>query len=372
MDTTGLLGYKTKNAIIADIIRDLIVKGSFKKGDKLLPDDVLAAKYQVDKRTVAAGLNTLVEEGLLERAPRRGTIVVKDMKEGKTVSNAVGMVMLSKGDVYGDLNLKISQGLMRSKLYPVLINESIVIDHWDCVGKYLDNMCVKGQRPYGLIVDGEYSFPYDYLESNPGRFENVVFIIKYHHPQRIGTAKYALVDFAEAGRQAAQYLIDRGHKKLACLAMDESTREPRYAGPWSSIQVMIMQGFAEACRDAKVAFDEQTFWKLLFGAPFKETVTAYMKGEDRPDAFFCYRDHFIRNDVLPILEELSLNYPEDIEFVGFYDTHHAEECGFSSFRIHGDKIADAALKLLTGETEEREIMIRPELVIRQKVAGAKE
>jgi len=356
-----IISSKPKHVQVADIIREQIQSGAFTKGTRLLPDEELASKYQVNRHTIAAGLNALVREGLLERAPRRGTIVIKEIQRGRVVSNAVGMVMFSKGDVYGNICLKISQGLMCRKLYPVLINENVVDKHRDSVITYLDQMTSVEQRPYGLIIDGNYGFPFDHLKSNPGRFENIVFITKYHYPEKIKSAKYALVDFAAAGRIAAQYFINKGYKKLACLAVHEQD----YPGSWSSIQVMIMQGFAEVCRTAKIAFDEEIFWKLLHGAPSHETVAGYLKGQNRPDAFFCYADWHIRNDVLPVLNELGLNYPKEIEFIGFYNTHHAAECGFSSICINEDKIAEAAIKLLTNETDEQKILIQPELIIRQ-------
>ena len=270
-----ILDYKPKYILIADMVRKQIKSGHFKKGDKLFSDDELALKYKVNARTIAAGLNALVKEGLLERAPGRGTIVVRNIENNKVVSNAVGMVMFSKGDVYGNICLKISQGLMRRKLYPVLINENVVEDHRDSVINYLDQMTSDEQRPYGLIIDGNNGFPFNHLFLNPYRFENIVFITKYHYPEKNKSVKYALVDLAAAGRLAAQYFINKGYKKLTCLAVHERD----YAGPWSSMQVMIMQGFAEVCRISKIAFDEEIFWQLLHGAPFYETFAGYLKGD---------------------------------------------------------------------------------------------
>lgn len=357
----GIISSKPKHVQVADIIREQIRSGAFSKGTRLLPDEELAQKYQVNRNTIAVGLNALVKEGLLERAPRRGTIVIRDMKKGKSVSNAVGMVMFSKGDVYGDICRKISECFMHRKLYPVLINESVVVNHQDSVITYLDHMTSDEQRPYGFIIDGNYGFPFAHLKSNPERFENIVFITKYHYPEKIKSAKYVLVDFAAAGRLAAQHFISKGYKKLACLAVYERD----YAGPWSSVQEMIMQGFADACRAANIAFDEEIFWKLLHGAPFSETVAGYLKGKERPDAFFCYQDSLISHNILPVLNELGINYPKDIEFIGFYNTHDAEKCGFSSICINEEEIAETAVKLLTNETDEQEVLIQPELIIRQ-------
>ena len=336
-----------------------IESGAFKKGDKLFPDEKLALEYKVNSRTIAAGLNILVDEGLLERAPRRGTIVIKETVKGKSVTNAVAMVMLSKGDVYSNISLEISKGLESRKLYPVLINEH-VIAHEHSVKNYLDGMVDEEHRPYGFVIDGSLEFPFDYLKSNLQRLENIVFITKYHHPEKITSAKYALVDLAEAGRLAARHFISKGHKRVTCLAMHERN----YQSEWGSIQVQIMNGFAQECRENNIKFSDEIFWSLLHGAPFESTVSSLLKKKDRTTAIFSYPDSFIHQNVIPLLESNGLKPMKDVELIGFYNTHHAEECGFSSISIHEEKIAEAAVKLLTGETEEKSILVKPELIIR--------
>jgi DNA-binding LacI/PurR family transcriptional regulator len=355
-NNTELLDYKPKHVIISDIFREKIAKGKFRKGDKLLPDEEIARKYNVNKRTVAVGLNSLVKEGLLERAPRRGTIVVKDDSQGNKTSNAVGMVMLSKGDVYNKISHDITRGFTNLNLYPILINDQVCLQD-SSVKSFMQAIVNDQVVPYGFMIDGNMEFPFEFLKQNINKFHNIVFINKYHYPEKIAQAKYVLVDFAEAGRLAARHFIAQGHKQLACLAMNE----PNYAGSWSSVQVMIMQGFAEACRESNVQFNEEVFWKLLHGAPLSETINTLLSGSDHPDAIFAYQDSFIRHDLLPLLKNTK-----EIELIGFYNTHHAEECGFSSICIHEETIAENAIKLLTHKTTEKEILIKPELIIRNQ------
>lgn len=360
METVAeILGYKTKKTLIADIVRKHIMQNKFSNGDRLLPDDELAIKYKVNKRTVAAGLNALVKEGLLERAPGRGTIVIRSTDKDKVVSNAVAMVMLSKGDVYGKISLEISKGLGLRKLYPVLVNEHVITDQ-HCVKNYLDCIADEAYRPYGFVIDGNSEFPFDYFKSNRERFKNIVFITNFINREKIISAKYALADFTEAGRIAARHFISAGHKKMACLAMHER----QYHGEWASIQVQIMNGFARECRENNIKFSDDIFWNLLHGAPFESTVGGLLKKKDRPTAIFSYADSFIRGSVIPLLESNGLKPMQDVELIGFYNTHHAEECGFSSICIHEEKIAEAAVKLLMNETDEQEILIQPELIIR--------
>ena len=356
---TEILGYKHKKTLIADIVRKQILQGKFKAGDRLLPDDELSQKYKVNKRTIAAGLNALVAEGLLERAPSRGTIVIRNIETGRNVSNAVAMVMLSKGDVYSKISLEISKGLGLRKLYPILINEHVITDQ-HCVKNYLDGIAGETHRPYGFMIDGDSLFPFDYLMEKLGSFRNIVFVTKFRYKTRIASAKYALVDFTEAGRIVARHFIQKGHREIAFLAIPQTN----YCGEWSSIQVPIMNGFARECRENNIKFSDDIFWNLLHGAPFESTVGGLLKKKDRPTAIFSYADFFIRGSVIPLLEANGLKPMQDVELIGFYNTHHAEECGFSSICIREEKIAEAAVKLLMNETDEQEILIQPELIIR--------
>jgi hypothetical protein len=76
--TDVVVDSKPKDIFIADFFREEIISGRLKKGDKLLSDEKIARQFKLNKRTVASGLNILVGEGLLSRAPRRGTIVIMD------------------------------------------------------------------------------------------------------------------------------------------------------------------------------------------------------------------------------------------------------------------------------------------------------
>ena len=350
-----LVSRKPKYIVLADNFREQITSGTLSKGTRLLPDDELARKYQVNKRTIAASLNSLVKEGLLERVPRRGTFVISNGNYGKKNSNAVGMVMLSAGDVYQDIAQGITSGLLEKHLYPITISRKFV-NKTSNIESFMKLLISDKTKPYGFIINGELDFPFEFLKKNVHGFNNLVFIVKYHNPDRIESAKYVLVDFAEAGRLAARHFISQGHKKLACLAMPE----PDYTCPIRSMQVQIMQGFAEVCRENDVHFDENIFWELLHGASLDETVNYLLAGPDCPDAIYAYSDSFIRYSLMPLLKN-----NKDIELIGFYNTHHAEECGFSSISIRENKIAENAIKLLTNERPQKEILIKPKLIVRK-------
>ena len=169
----AIVSGKFKHEQVADQVREQIRSGVLARGSRLLPDEDLAQLYNVNRNTVAAGLNILVKEGLLERAPRRGTVVAETLG-GKDVSAAVGMVMLGEGDVYGDLVRQLTTGLFRHGLYPVLIDWRMLEEHGNVL-PFLNSLISERTRPYGFLVDGGVPFPFDYFKGkiDEVRIENV-------------------------------------------------------------------------------------------------------------------------------------------------------------------------------------------------------
>lgn len=61
---------------IRETLRNDIINGKLKKGEKLLSEDELSRKYNVSRMTLRQGINDLVDEGLLYRRKGIGTFVL--------------------------------------------------------------------------------------------------------------------------------------------------------------------------------------------------------------------------------------------------------------------------------------------------------
>ena len=82
-----------KQDIVTETVRGWIIDGKYLPGQKLPTDAELSAIFQVNKCTIAAGLNRLVEENLLDRAPRRGSIVKN--RNALPTTNGVALVAIA-------------------------------------------------------------------------------------------------------------------------------------------------------------------------------------------------------------------------------------------------------------------------------------
>ena len=98
MDVTRL-----KQDIIAETVRNWILQGKYAPGEKLPTDSELATQFNVNRCTVAAGLNQLTVENLLDRAPKRGSVV----KRQNHILHTNGKML--KGEMFASLALMQTQ-----------------------------------------------------------------------------------------------------------------------------------------------------------------------------------------------------------------------------------------------------------------------
>ncbi len=360
------LGFAPKHILIADKMREYILSGKIKPGERLKADTVLAKEFKVNKRTVANGLSILASEGLITRAPGRGS-VVSDSEEDKYIG-AVGLLLLSEGDVFGTIGAVIAQSLAERNMYPVLFNNDIFVRAISRVDKNILVKMVKNMlkdNPYGLIVDGDESVPFNVLRNSAKNLRNLVFIHRYQHESRIAGAKYILVDYVEGGRRLAWYFINRGHRKLTFFPGKERTK----IGILGSPQQQMMRGFEEVCLSENINFDKQIPERLMAGDDVETVLKQYIEQGILPTAAGTAYDSHACNSVIPALQKLNLSVPADISLVGFFNTPWCNKVvpPLTSVSINESFMAKKAVEMLTDESKEKEIIICPHIMERDSV-----
>ena len=343
-----------KHNRVTEIVREWLVSGQYHGGDKLPPDSVLAEILKVNPRTIANGLKPLVDEGLLERAPRRGTIVKN--ANALPSSNAVALITMSKGHVYGEINRLASRLLLEKGLFPVMIDNQLVEDH-DVVKTFLE--CMTGrQQPSGFLAEGTAGFPYEMLRENPARFAGTVFLFRYHCEDELPFCRYVLIDLDAAGRMAADYFFSKGVRHLFFSAM----KEKDYRGPLSSMQVQIMKSMKDQAEKRGMFFDESLFWRLHDGAPYEETMHRALTKVNRPDGIFGWTDHECVARIMPALTRAGLDRNKDVRLMGTYNTPWSVKYGFPSVDMRPGEVMKTAVEMLTGERTERKVILKPQIV----------
>ena len=154
-----------KQDVVTETVREWILQGKYSPGERLPTDVELAQHFLVNKGTVAAGLNRLVEENLLERAPKRGSVVKSANSALQT--NAVGLVTIDSGDFYSDFFREINRHLHQKDLFPVLLDGKFFGNTAETEIKQFLSQMVKKSLPYGYLILGDNFVPYEELKKAP-------------------------------------------------------------------------------------------------------------------------------------------------------------------------------------------------------------
>lgn len=348
METTRL-----KQDIITETVRRWILEGKYVPGEKLPTDTELANQFLVNRCTVAAGLNRLVAENLLDRAPKRGSVVKRQALSLQT--NAVALVTTKSGEVYSDLAKYINEHLQENELYPVLLNSQFIRDENQIIS-FLNQMN-KGSHPFGYLLLADRFIPFEELKKPPYCFSNIIFMLRYQNYEELPHAKYVLLDYEDMGRQIVEYFAERNVKRILYPAMYEK----HFCGFWSSMQCAIMQGIKKHASAEGIEFDEGFFWRLHSGAPLDIMLPAALDQSDIPTGIFSWTDTYLQGKIFPVVKQCGRSLDE-FYWLGNFNTKDAAKCRFDSFDHRIAEIAKIAIDMLTGKLDERKVLLPPKLV----------
>lgn len=169
---------------------------------------------------------------------------------------------------------------------------------------------------------------------------------------------YVDVDNVAGARQAAEYLIGTGHRRIASIT-----------GPVSMpAGVDRMNGFRDALADAGLEPGplEDGDFTADGGAAAMRRI---LEGGAEFDALFCASDLMARG-ALAVLGRAGIRVPEDVAIVGFDDSPVATAVQPNLTTVRqpsrgqGEKMADVLLSLLAGGHPEHVTMLETELVVR--------
>lgn len=161
-------------------------------------------------------------------------------------------------------------------------------------------------------------------------------VIEYPHPDLTSVE----IDDVAGGRMAAEYLIQKGHRRIAFLG---DTDLPEYAIHPVSMRLM---GFRQALQNAGISLPEE-FVRL---APYTQEQTRQVAGEllnllQPPTAIFAATD-FQALGVLKAARQLKIDVPAQLAVIGFDDLDMAEYADLTTIRQHLDESGRLAIEIL--------------------------
>jgi LacI family transcriptional regulator len=218
----------------------------------------------------------------------------------------------------------------------------------------------------GLIVlpVGQRSSHFDFLLK-----QSVPLVIVDRVFDQLAT-NTVVIDNRTGAREAVDHLIMHGHRRIAIIQ----------GLPGTYTSQGRVQGYRDAFAAHRLAVDES----LIVGKDFRKqngyVETKLLLGRrDRPTAIFAAGD-LITLGALDAISEEGLEIPRELSIVAFDDVESAEffRCPITVIAQPKEMIGEVAAKLLIDQIrnparhETRQIVLKPDLVIRESVAPVRQ
>ncbi len=312
---------------VKDGILQIIAERDLKPNDPIPSEGQLAEKFNVSRMTSKVAIQSLVDEGILYRFPRKGTFV------GDIDINSISQISPYKG--------KGIQFNAKKKLIALIL--PIFDDFTGNIIHSVERAC--NERGYHLIVKmSDDLMMEDQHLSNMSETSEVLGIILFPRGRKVcgeqlmklRLSKYPIVildrsfkeidfdcvlhDHYLSAYKITKYLIDHGHRKIGFLTnqIDMATsREERY------------QGYIEALVESQVTI----LTKLIFNVkeipgplerinisedPVIEDIKDYLKANSDVTAVVCTED-FLAIKLAYAAGKLGIQVPQDLSISGFTD-----------------------------------------------------
>lgn len=154
----------------------------------------------------------------------------------------------------------------------------------------------------------------------------------------------------EAGREIANYLLDKGYKKFAYISGNGNT----------STNIDRIKGFKDRLYERGI-YDLILEYGDYSYKSGREAAMRLMSSEVKPDSIFCANDDMAIGAMDMIRYDLNYNIPKDISIIGFDDIPASQYPSYmlTTYRQPIEKMVNATVELLEKRLEN--IYVEPTL-----------
>ena len=322
---------KFRNTAIYDDLRQSIMDGTYEENTLLPTEQSLSMHYDVNRSTLRKAMQLLADEGLIEKKPGKGTIVLSRQSEGsessEVISNKNIGFLLPRGNLitepfYSTLFSLLEQNFQPkgcSLIYTTLDDE--------------DDMAAK-ISPLGLsgIV----------FVSNVSR-RHIRLAVENKIPSVLVNScspelPSILSDNVQGAYLAGRHLIENGHQRVAVLAGVRSyiSNQERMEG--------VKRAFTEAGTPLQPELILETDSWLYEAAENLFTDFVATHRDSLPTAVFAFNDRLATGAVNAIRKS-GLSVPEDISVIGYDNLGYFNSISpkMATVETHIDIIAEATV-----------------------------
>ena len=355
--TTGKAKYYT----LMEALKEQILSGTIKPGQKLPSENELTREYALSRHTVRKALALLENEGYITAQHGKGTFCSERVIQRHNSKNIAVTTTYLSDYIFPRLIQGMDRVLSENGYSIILKNtcnsrskEEKVLK--ELLDKPIDGLIIEPSKTqiscrHTSLYDqmDEYGIPYVFIQ---GYFE------------QMKKKPYVLMDDMKGGYLITKYLIELGHKNIhGIFKADDVQGQARH------------KGYVRALQEAGMLYDpDSVTWFYTEDREVKprETISGAIQAETPMDAVVCYNDQ-VAVEVIRTLREFGKKVPRDVSVTGFDNSLLAKNNHIPITTIShpqdklGSMAAELLLRLIRGEElteQELHIRVEPEIVVR--------
>lgn len=335
---------------IAGWLERNIWEGRYLPGQKLPSEQALREKFQVSRQTVRKALEVLEQEGLVYGRQGSGTYVSDLEEEEKGKSRQIAVVTTYVDNYIFPRIIQGIEGVLSREGFQVQIafTNNRIQKEEEILKTLLD------QDLRGLIVEAAKSaLPNPNLPLYRKLLERGTRILFLNSGYPELDCPVAALDDREAGRCAARFLLEMGHRELGgLLKSDDGQGLLRY------------QGFITELREAGIRTEDDRFVWYDTGdiGRFDRMEQRILERLAGCSAVFCYNDS-AAVEFMELLKKRGLRVPEDVSVISVDDTDLALYGDVGLTSVHhpkeelGKKAAEMMVSMLRKKGSGRDLPV---------------
>lgn len=341
-----------------EICNDLITQiPGFEFGQHFYTLNEICSKYNVSNITARRVLNELHNNGLVKKVQKRGTVVNVSAQPLK-----IRLVIPDEISIDKFLSNHVASKIVRNLS---LEAKKLRMDFDIASERFLKLLSPQNNHKVGILIlcdSADYNL--SLIKEN-----NLAFVV-LHPVKEKEEVIQVRVDKKAGSYLGTRYLHKKGHRKIGLIC-------GQVTSPWF---VSIFGGYQQALKEAELKFN-QALVRETSGLDPKEDSRALQELlalPQPPSAVFVGNDHRALH-ILNFCHKNKINVPEDLSLVSYDNISETlfSDPPLTTIDPHLDRVSveglHLLLKVMTGAKKyHRQVVIKPELVIRDSVKNYKE
>lgn len=352
-------GKELKYSKLMQELKEQILSGKIKAGQKLPSENVLSAQYQISRQTVRKALSLLENAGYIYAEHGRGTFCSELVRHTKKSKN-IAVVTTYLSDYIFPRVIGGIDSVLTSEGYSIMLKntrnsrslEARCLE--ELLQKDIDGMIIEPSKSQiycnhlGLYKKlEEYQIPYVFIQG--------------YYPQMMERPQ-VLMDDRKGGYMITKYLLEMGHKDIIGVFKADDTQG-----------VNRHKGYVEALQEFGILYNpDKVIWFYTEDRSMHpyESIRKMRNESVQMDAVVCYNDQIAR-EVIRALCDCGTKVPEEVSVTGYDNSNlsYSDGIRLTTIAHPQEKLGEIAAKLLVdiiqnGTKDGRNsILIEPEIVI---------